>query len=216
MVLDKIKGEVQEAEFWAPMVDEMKDCSCKELMASCIRYCHGSTINERCIRVLEAKKLDAASLTDLIQTALSSMGLDPSKAVAQCYDGAAALSGVKSGVQARMRDKYEKAVYVHCWAHRLNLVLVNACSDAPYVLDFFSTLQSLYSFFSVSTLCHSKYLDKQKELHPDDRMHKLQSLSDTRWNSRFHAINAIIKSLDSLIETLDEIGQGGDDDAIKA
>ena len=36
-----------------------------------------------------------------------------------------------------MREKYDKAVYVHCWAHRLNLVLVNACSDAPHVLDFF-------------------------------------------------------------------------------
>ena len=92
------------------------------------------------------------------------------------------MSGVKTGVQARMREKYEKAVYVHCWAHRLNLVLVNACCDTPHVLDFFSTLQSLHTFFSGSTLQHSKYLDKQ-ELHPNDRTHKLQSLSDTRWNS---------------------------------
>ena len=60
------------------------------------------------------------------------------------------------------------------------------------------------------------YLDKQKELHPNDRTHKLQSLSDTRWNSRFHAISAVLKSLDSLIEVLDELGQGGDDDAVKA
>ena len=77
--------------------------------------------------------MDASSLTELIQTALSSMGLDPSMAVAQCYDGAAAMSGVKTGVQARMREKCEKAVYVHCWAHRLNLMLVNACCDTPRV-----------------------------------------------------------------------------------
>ena len=211
-ILNQIRGELTKAEYWAPMVDEMRDCSCKELMAICIRYYHGNTIHERCISVVEAKKLDAASLTDLIQTTLSLMGLDPHKAVAQCYDGAVAMSGV----QARMREKYEKAVYVHCWAHKLNLVLVNACSDTPHVLDFFSTLQSLYTFFSGSTLRHSKYLDKQKELHPEDKTHKLQSLSDTRWNSRFHAINAVIKSLDSLVEVLDELGQGGDDDAVKA
>ena len=169
-------------------------------MAVCIRYYNGSAINERCINVVEATKLDAASLTDL--------------AVAQC--GAAAMSCLKSGVQARMREKYEKAVYVHCWAHKLNLVLVHACSGTTHVLDFFSTLQSLHTFFSGSTLRHSKYLDKQKELHPNDRTHKLQSLSDTRWNSRFHAINAVIKSLDSLIEVFDELRQGGDDDAVKA
>ena len=78
-------------------------------------------------------------LTELIRTALSSMGSDPIKAVAQCYDRAAAMSGVKTGVQERIRENYEKAVYVHCWAHRLNLVLVNACCDTPHVLDFFST-----------------------------------------------------------------------------
>ena len=151
VIFNKIKGELTEAEYWAPMVDEMRDCSCKELMAICIRYYNGSAINERCINVVEAKKLDAASLTDLIQTTLYSMELDPHKAVAQCYDGAAAMSGVKSGVQARMRGKYEKAVYVHCWAHKLNLVLVHACSGTTHVLDFFSTLQSLHTFFSGSS-----------------------------------------------------------------
>ena len=150
-ILNKIKGELIEAEYWAPMVDEIRDCSCKELMAICIRYYNGNAINERCINVVEAKKLDSASLTDLIQTTLSSMGLDPHKAVAPCYDGAAAMSGVKSGVQTRMREKYEKAVYVHCWAHKLNLVLVHACSGTTHVLDFFSTLQSLHTFFSGSS-----------------------------------------------------------------
>ena len=52
------------------MVDEMRDCSCKELMAICIRYCHSYTVNERCIGVVEAKKLDASSLTDIIHTTL--------------------------------------------------------------------------------------------------------------------------------------------------
>ena len=51
---------------------------------------------------------DASSLTELIQTVLSFTGLDPSKAVAQCYDGSAAMSGVKTGVQARMRESIRR------------------------------------------------------------------------------------------------------------
>ena len=166
-------------------------------MAICIRYYHGS--NERCISVVEAKKLDASSLTDLIQTTLSSMGLDPNKAVVQCYGGAAAMSGVKSGVQAGMREMYEKAVYIHRWAHKLDLVLVNACSDIPHVLDFFfnSPVSSHFLFWIYSVALK---VPGQRELHPNDRTHKLQSLSDTRWNSQFHAISAVIKSLDSLVE----------------
>ena len=44
----------------------------------------------------------------------------------------------------------------------------------------------------------------------------MPSLSDTRWNSQFHAISAVLKSLESLVEVLKELGQGGDDDALKA
>ena len=47
-----------------------------------------------------------------------------------------------------MREKYKNAVYIHCW---VNLVLVDVCSDTPYVLEFFSTLQSLYNFYMPST-----------------------------------------------------------------
>ena len=118
------------------MVDEMRDCFCKELMLICIHYCYDGTINERCISVVEAKQLDAESLKKLIQSELSRLGLDQKKAVAQCYDGAAAMSGLKSGVQVRI-ETYGNAVGIHCWTHRLNLVLVDVCADATHVPVFF-------------------------------------------------------------------------------
>ena len=44
--------------------------------------------------------------------------------VAQCYDGASVMSGRLNGLQAIMRkDVCPKGIYVHCWAHRLNLVV---------------------------------------------------------------------------------------------
>ena len=46
----------------------------------------------------------------------------------QGYDGASTMSGHKSGVQARIREKQPKAVYTHCAAHSLNLVIVKSCS----------------------------------------------------------------------------------------
>ena len=65
-VLCKIKDDLSKAGYWAPMVDEMRDCSCKEQMAICIRYYHGSTINERCISVIEAKKLETFDSNNII------------------------------------------------------------------------------------------------------------------------------------------------------
>ena len=78
----------------------------------------------------------------LPQGELEVLSLDPAKAVAQCYDGASAMFGVKSGVQEQMRVRYPNVIYIHCWAHRLNLALVNICIDTPGGNEFFNKLQS--------------------------------------------------------------------------
>ena len=45
------------------------------------------------------------------------------KLVAQTYDGAANLSGSKSGVQTRIKDRYPYAHFIHCYAHKLNRII---------------------------------------------------------------------------------------------
>jgi len=44
---------------------------------------------------------------------------------AQGYDGAANMSGIHKGVQARVRERIPTAQYVHCKAHVLNLASVH-------------------------------------------------------------------------------------------
>ena len=64
-----------------------------------------------------------ASLTDRI---IQNHGLNTTQCTAPCYDGASVMSGKKSGVQRRMQDMLGRTcTYVHCYAHRLNLVVVN-------------------------------------------------------------------------------------------
>lgn len=46
----------------------------------------------------------------------------------QAYDGAGAMAGCSKGVATRINDKFPKALYIHCAAHRLNLCVVKCCS----------------------------------------------------------------------------------------
>lgn len=39
------------------------------------------------------------------------------------------MRGEFNGVQALMREKIPHAIYVHCYAHKLNLVLVKSIKD---------------------------------------------------------------------------------------
>ena len=66
------------------------------------------------------------------------IGHAPHKPIAQTYDGAAALSGVRNGVQAIIKDVYPSAYFIHFYAHQFNLVLQKATSVSPKVRIFFS------------------------------------------------------------------------------
>ena len=41
----------------------------------------------------------------------------------QAFDGASNMSGIRNGVQALLKKVEERALYVHCLAHNLNLCL---------------------------------------------------------------------------------------------
>lgn len=71
---------------------------------------------------------------DLLVSALvhfsNSSNLDKVPIIGQSYDGANFMSGFMRGAQAKLREVYpqaKNAIYVHCMAHRLNLVVVDMC-----------------------------------------------------------------------------------------
>lgn len=45
------------------------------------------------------------------------------------------MSGSVSGVQQKIREHYPEAVYIHCLAHKLNLVVCNTCSSIKVLCD---------------------------------------------------------------------------------
>ena len=53
------------------------------------------------------------------------------------------ISDCLSGVQERFKRKVPQAVYVHCYAHRLNLVLVNCVHNIQAAEEFFCDFTEL-------------------------------------------------------------------------
>ena len=73
------------------------------------------------------------------------------KLVAQIYDGASLLSSELNGVQAKVKKDVPEAMFLHCYAHKLNLVLLHLAICMPECKAFFKTLEGLSAFFSKST-----------------------------------------------------------------
>jgi len=76
-----------------------------------------------------SQKQDAESLTSAILDFLEQSNIQNIPIVAQSYDGAAVMSGKRAGVQTKLKEYYPGAIYVHCMAHRVNLVVIDMCKS---------------------------------------------------------------------------------------
>lgn len=101
-----------------------------------LRYVHKGVVKERAIEIIHMKDSCAESLALFIMNKLSSQGLDLQMCIGQCFDGASVMRGNMSGVQAIIRQGVPYTVYIHCYAHRLNLVLVKSVTEIPDFLSF--------------------------------------------------------------------------------
>ena len=211
MVREKICTEVKDAGVYSILADETKDSSKTEQMAIVIRYVDvkQAKIHERFLTFVEVSNLDAESLTEYIMNTLKSYHLNLDSIVSQAYDGASVMSGRCTGVQKRVMEVVPQAVYIHCFAHILNLVLVDCSKNVVHVARFFALLESLYVFVS-STKAHVLFVQKQSELHPTKPIRELKRLSDTRWVCRYSAVDTMCHTFDALLATLEEIVDSDD------
>ena len=67
--------------------------------------------------------ITADTLTDSIKDALLQLQIDLSMCQGQCYDGTSNISEVNNGVAAQITSTEKRTVYMHCYAHALNLVV---------------------------------------------------------------------------------------------
>ncbi|ROI15900.1 Zinc finger MYM-type protein 1 [Anabarilius grahami] len=191
--------EMHESKMFAIMADEARDGHTEQL-AICVRYVTEGTVKERFLSLTELRSFDAKSITEALERKLQEEGIAQLKCVAQTYDGAAVMSGAAGGVQSLFREKHPEAIYVHCYAHELNLVLCHTCRGITEAAEFFSLLESLYSFFSVSLVSHHKFKEAQAKLGLQPC--ELVQLSNTRWACQLHSVNAVLENLPAIIDCL--------------
>ena len=103
-----------------------------EHLPICLRFVDGEcNIREEFIGFVKLERVRAVDIADAIIHTIENLGLSVQYLRGQGYDGAATMSGERSGVQARIRERQPKALYTHCAGHSLNLAVLNSCSILP-------------------------------------------------------------------------------------
>lgn len=109
------------------------------------------------------------------------------------------MTGHISGLQQRICDRNPRALFVNCDNHSLNLAGVYSAKQDPVVVTFFGTLESIYSFFSHSTI----RWEELKRALPIT----VKRESETRWSARSEAVKAIHEGLDELVGLLEKLSE---------
>ncbi|XP_060846373.1 zinc finger MYM-type protein 1-like [Rhopalosiphum padi] len=176
------RGATSQRTFYVEFTDETTDVSCKSQMSIIFRYVVDNKIEERFIGFFDVSKDKSAfGLSEILLTEIKNWNIGD-KLVCQTYDGAAVMAGQKNGVQAIIKQSYPKAMFIHCYAHQLNLVFLHGSKSIKSVKIFISDLTMFHTFFSRSP--------KRSQLLREKGF-KLPQSCETRWNYHSRAAATI-------------------------
>uniref|UniRef100_H3A5Y3 DUF4371 domain-containing protein n=1 Tax=Latimeria chalumnae TaxID=7897 RepID=H3A5Y3_LATCH len=186
-----IVEEIKAAPFFSVIMDTTQNISKTDQLSQIFRYvtietdernvATGVKINESFQEICDQS---TSGLEKKIISCIEQKGLDISKCRGQGYDGASNMSGVYSGVQARISKKELHAEYVHCAAHNLNLTLNDSVRGIPKVKHYYDVIERLYTFFSHSIKRWAIIFIRFYNI-------TLKRLCPTRWSSRYESLLAL-------------------------
>jgi len=107
------------------------------LVVEYVYYVKDLEVYERFLGFMDvSEKQDAQTLVNTIFQFLEHSNLGNIPIFAQSYDGASVMSGKRNGVQSKLLERYPCpcAIYTHCMAHRINLVVVDMCKNVEVIL----------------------------------------------------------------------------------
>lgn len=194
-VAKSLLEEIKLANYVAVLVDETTDVSNTAQFSIVLRYVHNGQTKERFIGFQDvSENRTAPEIAELIRQYLTEFDSND-KLIAQSYDGAASMAGRINGVQALIKQTHSQALFVHCYAHCLNLVLSNTVNNIKECKIFFSTLSGIAAFFSRSPK-RTKFLDAFLQ-------RRLPSVAPTRWNYTKRLVNTVYVHRNDLYKVFD-------------
>ncbi|KQJ83648.1 hypothetical protein BRADI_5g16026v3 [Brachypodium distachyon] len=127
-VTEVIMREIGDRKF-SVLIDESRDISVKEQMAVMLRYVSSKgKVVERFLSLYHVKETTSMTLKEALDAILDHYNFTIHRLRGQEYDGASNMRGEFNGLQRKILDENPYALYVHCFSHRLQLVVVSVAS----------------------------------------------------------------------------------------
>ncbi|KAL5481248.1 hypothetical protein EMCRGX_G021378 [Ephydatia muelleri] len=146
----------------------------------------------------------AEDLYGVIMSVLKLRDVSFDKLIAQAYDGASNMSGCYNGLQSLIQTRINPNIlYVHCYAHCLNLVISDAAATSVDVVTLFGNLETLYVLFTRSQKVHGLFEEVQRS--QGCAIRSLKRLNTVRWSAREMCLSTFLERYECILLTLNQI-----------
>ena len=200
-ILRQIASNLQMSPFLTIMADETTDASNYEQVTIVLRWVtEDFQVHEEFIGLYQVPSTDAETLTTTIKDTLTRLNLPLAKIRGQCYDGASAMSGSKSGVAKRIQDLEPRAVYTHCYGHSLNLAASDTMKSSELMRNALETTHEITKLIKYSPR-RDGIFHELKESHATNSTPGIRVLCPTRWTVRADSLASIINNFEVLQST---------------
>jgi len=211
LVRSTILKNIKQAGIFAVIIDTTTDVSNLEQFSFILRFINEKGVTEERLVALETvDDSTGQGLFKCFKKITEEYAINWREHLcAQSYDGAACMQGVYSGLRSLIQIENPKAIYIWCFAHQLNLVVIDTCDCCEDTRNFFGEVQSLVTYLRARKRT-STFVKIQKELYPKERVLRLRNFSDTRWTSHGRVIDVIYTKFKALLQTLYELKNSTD------
>ena len=207
-VLRNITTSLQTSQFITLMMDETTDISNKEQVTFTIRWVSEDLeVHEEFIGLYEVPAIDAATLATVAKDTFTRLNLSFSKLRGQCYDGASAMKGIRSGLVPRIQELEPHTIYTHCYGHSINLAANDALKGSKLLKDALDMTREITKLIKYSPRREAIFQSLKEQSHfeiENDSSSGIRVLCPTRWTVCADSLGSIVDNYTTLQDTWEE------------
>uniref|UniRef100_A0A2K6LGK7 Zinc finger MYM-type containing 1 n=1 Tax=Rhinopithecus bieti TaxID=61621 RepID=A0A2K6LGK7_RHIBE len=205
-MLQDIVNEINDSSAFSIICDETTNSAMKEQLSICVRYPQKSSkailIKERFLGFVDTEEMTGTHLHSTIKTYLQQIGVDMDKIHGQAYDSTTNLRIKFNKVAAEFKKEEPRALYIHCYAHFLDLSIIRFCKEVKELRSALKTLSSLFN-----TICMSGEMlaNFRNICRLSQNKTCKKHISQSCWTVHDRTLLSVIDTLPEIIETLEVI-----------
>ncbi|XP_024597282.1 zinc finger MYM-type protein 1 isoform X3 [Neophocaena asiaeorientalis asiaeorientalis] len=201
-MLQDIVNEINVSSAFSIICDETTDSTTKGQFSICVRYPQKTSkailIKERFLGFIDVEEMTGTNLHRSIKTYLQQIGVDLDKIRGQAYDSTSNWRGKFNKIAAEFKKEEPRALYLHCYAHFLDLAVIRFCKEVKELRSALNTLSSLFNTIHGEMSVNFQNIYKLSQ-NKTCKKHTSQSC----WTVHDRTLLSVIEGLPEVIETLE-------------